>query len=54
MTGSRLRSRKRHRHSGEVLLEATGMEIDFEDPDLYSKVSNLVASAGQQNTSCMT
>jgi hypothetical protein len=34
---------------GEALLAATGMEIDFEDPDFDSKVSNLVANAGQQN-----
>ncbi|MEJ2612980.1 MAG: hypothetical protein P8179_23705 [Candidatus Thiodiazotropha sp.] len=40
--------------SGEALLAATGMEIDFEDPDFDSKVSNLVANAGQQNSSCTT
>ncbi len=40
--------------SGEALLAATGMEIDFEDPDFDSKVANLVANAGQQNTTCTT
>jgi hypothetical protein len=40
--------------SGEALLAATGMSIDFEDPDFDSKVANLVANAGQQNSACTT
>ncbi|MES9944007.1 MAG: hypothetical protein ABW080_03495 [Candidatus Thiodiazotropha sp.] len=40
--------------SGEALLAATGMEIDFEDPDFDSKVANLVANGGQQNSTCTT
>ncbi|MEJ2621572.1 MAG: hypothetical protein P8163_15295 [Candidatus Thiodiazotropha sp.] len=40
--------------SGEALLAATGLEIDFEDPDFDSNVANLVANAGQQNTECTT
>jgi hypothetical protein len=39
---------------GEALLAATGMEIDFEDPDFDSQVANLVANAGQQNSACTT
>jgi hypothetical protein len=40
--------------SGEALLAATGMSLDFEDPDFDSKVANLVANAGQQNSTCTT
>ncbi|MES9991847.1 MAG: hypothetical protein ABW098_07830 [Candidatus Thiodiazotropha sp.] len=40
--------------SGEALLAATGMSIDFEDPDFDTKVANLVANAGQQNSACTT
>ncbi|MEW8374214.1 MAG: hypothetical protein AB2722_09930 [Candidatus Thiodiazotropha sp.] len=40
--------------SGEALLAATGMSIDFEDPDFDTQVANLVANAGQQNSTCTT
>jgi hypothetical protein len=38
--------------SGEVLLAATGMEIDFNDPDFDSQVVTLVENAGQEDPSC--
>ncbi|MET0050177.1 MAG: hypothetical protein ABW095_03735 [Candidatus Thiodiazotropha sp.] len=40
--------------SGEALLAATGMSLDFEDPDFDTKVANLVANGGQQNSTCTT
>lgn len=38
--------------SGEALLAATGMSIDFESTTFDSEVVNLVSNGGQQNTSC--
>jgi hypothetical protein len=38
--------------SGEALLAAAGMSIDFEDANFDSEVVNLVANGGQQNSSC--
>ena len=40
--------------SGEALLAATGMSIDFEDENFDSEVVNLVANGGQQDSSCQT
>lgn len=39
--------------SGEALLSAAGMSLDFEDPNFDSEVANLVANGGQQDSSCM-
>lgn len=38
--------------SGEALLAATGMVIDFNDPNFDSKVATLVENAGQKDQSC--
>lgn len=40
--------------SGEALLSAAGMTLNFEDPEFDSKVVNLVANGGQQNSACKT
>lgn len=38
--------------SGEALLSAVGMSLDFESPNFDSEVANLVSNGGQQNSSC--
>lgn len=40
--------------SGEALLSAAGLSLDFEDPDFDQKVINLVANGGQTSDSCKT
>lgn len=38
--------------SGEALLSAAGLSLDFEDPNFDTKVGNLVANGGQMDSSC--
>jgi len=40
--------------SGEALLSAAGLSLDFEDSEFDSKVVNLVANGGQTNPVCKT
>jgi hypothetical protein len=39
--------------SGEALLSAANLELDFESPNFDSEVANLVANGGQNDSSCM-
>ncbi len=38
--------------SGQALLSAAGMTLDFESPDFDTEVVNLVANGGQQDSQC--